>query len=61
MNNISLLLLNIIFNILSCKGIHPILGQADVWHLLLLQRYRPSQHAHRHDVKLVSKDLNEVR
>ena len=43
------------------SGVHPVLVQADVRGVLQLQRHRPPQHAHRHDVQLIQQDQREVR
>lgn len=43
------------------SGVYPVLVQADVRGVLQLQRHRPPQHAHRHDVQLIQQDQREVR
>ena len=42
------------------EGLHSVLGTANVRGLLLLQHDRPPQHAHRHDVQLLSVHLSQI-
>ena len=42
------------------EGLHSVLGPPNVRGLLLLQHDRPPQHAHRHDVQLLSVHLSQI-